>query len=259
MPRFTTPFSLFLLSASFLAPAQLAHCWAGDPATARYAVVRIPSHGCSGTVIETGPGRSLILTCAHAFQGADARRPIQLNCPSDRPESGKPVGIRLVAVGVPDRDDLALLLLNDGPLPYCAPVAGQPRTRHCLSVGYDEMRLPAQYRPAEIVGGTGQVTYTRERPWHGRSGGALLDGETGELVGVVSGYTGPPNHREQFPGATGVYVSLPTIRAFLARGRAGGDAGGGPFVAPPPRPFAGSPFAGSAPPWPGSPCLPGRG
>jgi len=214
---------------------------AGDPSLARYAVVRIPSHGGSGTVIETGPGRTLILSCAHAFQGADAQRPIKLDCPHNAAGQPKHVRIRLLAVGIVDRDDLSLIELNDGPLPYCAPVAPDNYSRRCLSVGYDEMKQPAQCRPAEILREDGAIAWTRERPWHGRSGGGLIDAETGCLIGVCSGYSGPSNHAEVWPGANGLYVSHAAIVRFLRgeRGSAPRQAAPHPQMALPPRPAPG--------------------
>src|SRR5262249_49877161 len=49
------------------------------------AVVRLPSHGASGTVIHTANGRSLILSCAHAFEGKARMTPVTLDVPCLRP------------------------------------------------------------------------------------------------------------------------------------------------------------------------------
>jgi hypothetical protein len=54
----------------------------------------------------------------------------------------------------------------------------------------------------------------------------LIDKHTGCLVGVVSAYTGPSNHREFDSQGNGIYVSLPAIHRFLAK------AGVGPQPAP---------------------------
>src|SRR5262245_52088315 len=57
------------------------------------AVVRLPSHGGSGTVIATTQNRTFILSCAHAFQGGDALKPIQID--GEQVPAGRP---RLVAI-----------------------------------------------------------------------------------------------------------------------------------------------------------------
>lgn len=178
-----------------------------------YAVVRLPSHGASATVIDTRPGVTLLLGCGHAFRGADRTRPIVLDVPVPAAGPAKRAGIHLIDL---DYDaDLSLILLQDGPLPYVAPVApaGHRPGANVLSIGYDEMAWPAQQRPAAILGAGAGVTFTRERPGHGRSGGALLDADAGVLIGVVQGYeiAGPRR---------GIYVSHATILRFLERQRA---------------------------------------
>jgi hypothetical protein len=167
------------------------------------AVVRLPSHGGSGTVIATTGHRTFILSCAHAFQAGDALKPIQID------GEQVPVGVpRLVAVDY--EHDLSLIEIPAGNAPNVAPVAGPGHrpSPHLLSVGYDEMRLPATQRPAHIVKTDSDITWTREPPWHGRSGGALLDLDQGVLIGVVSGYV-------SYPEGPGLYVSHRDIGFFL--------------------------------------------
>jgi hypothetical protein len=175
------------------------------------AVVRIISHGCSGTVIRTEPGRSFILSCGHAFAGGDRTRPITLDVPTTRPGTRQKVGIQLLAVDY--GADLALLLLRAGPVEFAAPVGpdGHRAGRHrLLSVGYDAMRLPAVQLPCHLLSEGLRVQYTVEKPGHGRSGGALLDATDGYLIGVVSGY------EVDGPGR-GIYVSHAAILNFLRR------------------------------------------
>lgn len=197
-------------------------------ADATDAVVRIPSHGISGTVIRTESGSSWVLTCAHGFPGSARYKAVQIDAPSPQPGSPQRGGIQVVAVDA--GTDLALLKMGVGPLPYVAPVAPAGfKPGACWSVGYDEMRLasgkPAVIRPANITGYQGPRTITRERPWHGRSGGGLIDQATGQLVGVVSAYAGPPNRAELWPGGFGIYASHNSILWFLS-GKMG--AGGSP-------------------------------
>ena len=184
------------------------------------AVVRIPSHGGSGTVIATGPGWSFILSAAHMFdERHDPATPIVLDIPV--PDRGKPspikpnVATRLLAVD-PSRD-AALLRLNYGPLPFVTPLAPRHfQPGECISVGYDEMLRTVTVRPAIIVTKNGNWEFTDRRPWHGRSGGALIDLKSGYLVGICSGYTGPRNNVEIDPGGgLGVYAELNSILDFL--------------------------------------------
>src|SRR5947209_18890794 len=85
------------------------------PSALGLAVVRIHSHGCSGTVIATGDGWSDILSCGHAFRGADARRPVEIDGPAQpRARPGRHPA-RLVRVD--HERDLSLVRLDNGPLP----------------------------------------------------------------------------------------------------------------------------------------------
>jgi hypothetical protein len=203
------------------------------------AVVLIQSHGGSGTVIATGQNWSYILTVAHCFEGPP--KPIRVLVP--KPTKGDPpqnVGIQVIGL---DRGlDLALLKLNAGPLPYVSPVAppGYRPQAACLSVGYDDgwkrVRLPAT-----IIEQGGTRLWTKESPWLGRSGGALLDGSY--LVGVVRAYTNRSgdNHpqRDQVindPGRKGQYVSHAAIVTFLNKYGSFGQAG------PTPSPIRTDPF-----------------
>jgi hypothetical protein len=201
-----------------------------DPAQARHAVVRVKSHGGSATVIATGPGRTLFLSAAHMFEGRDRTKPIVLDAPAPATSAPQRYGTRVIDVD--HQHDLALFELYAGPLPYVAPVAplSQLTSRTCLSVGYDEQVLSPTMRPANIVRqdrGDG-FTLTTERPWHGRSGGALIDEASGQLVGVVSGYSGPRNHQETWPGGQGIYAGHGAIVTFLRRN--GYEATGSPLL-----------------------------
>jgi hypothetical protein len=174
-----------------------------------YAVVRIPSHGGSATVVHTIQGKSYLLSCSHCFETTD-QRPIQLDVPSKKRKAKPQARCRLIDIDY--RSDLALLELDDGPLDFVAPVAPEYYRpgRHLLSVGYDEMHTPATVRPATITSTDDSRTFTVERPWHGRSGGPLLDADVGQVVGVVSGY-------ETAPWGRGIYVSHQAIIRFLSR------------------------------------------
>jgi hypothetical protein len=184
---------------------------AASPAQAPLAVVRLPSHGASGTVIATEPGKTLILSCGHAFTGGNRSKPIVVDVPTFHPSPAQRVGVQLMDLNY--EDDLSLVLLRTGPVDYCCPVAATGhRPGNLLSVGYDEMQVPAKVLPAHVVSLSPQVTYTHERPWHGRSGGALIDADAGTLIGVVQGYELSGSRR-------GMYVSHQAILHFLERFR----------------------------------------
>ncbi len=104
-----------LLLAVFVALPAVVQADATD------AVVRIPSHGASGSVIYTEPGRSLILSCAHMLQGADRNKAMALDVPV--PQAGQPRSARPKVLQVDYKADLSLIELPAGPLPYVAPVA----------------------------------------------------------------------------------------------------------------------------------------
>jgi hypothetical protein len=229
--------ALFTLLLALLPAAA-----AGSLDDAYLAVVQLPSHGASGTIIATAPGETLILTVAHAFAGPARRRPIVVLVPTPQGASSvRRVGIRLVAID-PDAD-LALVALGTGPLPHAAALAPRgTRTVTAYSCGYDAMRLPAVCQFTRVLDSKGPTTVTERAPGHGRSGGALFDADSGCLVGVVQGYT-----VERRP--VGLYASLDGIHTFLTRhgyGRVLGDTAGS---ASSPSPAAG-PGAGGRPPAP---------
>lgn len=176
------------------------------------AVVRITSHGASGVVVYSEPGRTLILSAGHAFDNRAARLPITLDVPGD----GRPAGLtgsgtkRLLRV---DYDsDLALVRLDLGPLPGVCPVAAsEPSTSaRLVSTGYDGMRWPAVVATAHVVAREGRTTFTRERPVEGRSGGPLIDADRRLTVGIVNGYETSGLRR-------GVYTSRSECVRFLER------------------------------------------
>jgi hypothetical protein len=88
----------------WIATASPAYCAPQD------ATVRITSHGCSGCVIWTGKGRSLVLTCAHAFQGSDYRKRIAIDAPAPRAGAVVTGGIRVLRCNY----DLDLVLIEMG-------------------------------------------------------------------------------------------------------------------------------------------------
>ncbi len=107
--------------------------------------------------------------------------------------------------------DLSLIEIANGPFHYVpvAPAGFRPGPR-LVSVGYDEMKWPITSRPATLLLTVGTWTYTRQKPWHGRSGGGLIDVDAHCLIGVVNGYEMSGQER-------GIYVSHASILGFLAQ------------------------------------------
>lgn len=221
---------LILLLVAGVASAQ------GVVAPPAQAVVRIPSHGGSGTAIATGPGWTLVLSCAHMFEGSDRNKPIVVELASHvTPGERRKVGTRVLAVGRTEINDVSVFLVNVGPVSYVSPVAppGHRPDPDCWSAGFDELKFPAHCRPAKIVGAHDANSYlTDARPWHGRSGGALIEKKTGYVVGVVSGYSMSPQEAamamrnpkymrpqaaEYAQNAHGSYASLSAIHDILVQ------------------------------------------
>lgn len=208
---------VLLLTA--LCPAQ--STLAPEPALA---VVRIKSHGASATVIATepgrsgAPGRSWILGCCHQFFARNSERvdqqlltkPLKLDGPQQPYAPARLSQARVIAFD--SRRDLSLLEVDNGPW-YYLPVAppGYRPSQQLLTAGYDEMKWPVTTRPATILKVEGQTTWTVQPPWHGRSGGGLLDAEGRYLVGVVQAYTGQPSRPDK-----GLHASHASVLAFMA-------------------------------------------
>lgn len=225
-------------------------------ADAARATVRIISHHLSGVVITSGPGGSYVLTSAHGWAHETKKglvpnqqllaKPITLDAPDPISTDqiprglGKRVGNKLVAIDY--NRDLALVHVP-AQLPYVCPVApaGYRYGQKAISIGYDQLQLPAKRFGTVILVGQSpdpELVFTKEPPWHGRSGGALADARTGELIGVVAGYNfegrgpRPPFDPRQYPreyrqwkdtvfkqwvmqNAQGRYVSHEAIMKFL--------------------------------------------
>lgn len=208
-----------LLLACALAGVAGPACALDPPADPRFAVVRIRSHGASATVIATEPGRSWILGCCHAYLDRRGKqidqsllvKPHKIDCAAGQPiQINGPAHARLVAYD--SASDLSLLEVSAGPLWYW-PIAppGHKATR-CATAGFDEMREVITFKPATLLQDDGRTQWTREPPWHGRSGGALLDLDHRMLIGVVQAYSGAGGRPDK-----GLHCSLQCIHRFMAK------------------------------------------
>lgn len=181
-------------------------------------VVRIKSHGASAVVIQSKKNHTWILGCGHMFWDKNMR-PSQerLNLPlvmdGPRQPNASTKRVRPIVVAVDFKRDLSLIYLANGPF-YTIPVAprGHKIGRKLISAGYDNMRWPITCKWATNLGADGTSIFTIEKPWHGRSGGALVD--NGKLVGIVQGY-------ETIGRRRGIYVSLEQIWQFMIEVKAG--------------------------------------
>ena len=79
-------------------PAAGQQSSADPPCPAAWAVTRLASHGASATVIATEPGKTLLLSCAHAFVAEQRSKRITLDMPALRPTEARTVGIQLLQV-----------------------------------------------------------------------------------------------------------------------------------------------------------------
>lgn len=213
-----------LFWAVFLLVLLLVLFWnvPGLRAAPQDAVIRLSSAGGSGTVIFVGNGKSLILSCGHCFENRDRYKPVVFDAPSPSPTTQLRPGVRVLKVDY--QADLSLLEVG-AELPYVCPVAPPGhRLGRLLSTGYDKMCWPAVQRAATYVAAGPGLTYTREIPVPGRSGGALMDLDAGFLCGVCQGY-------EATRGGRGMYVSHAAICAFLDWPMPNTAAPGNPFVA----------------------------
>lgn len=171
----------------------------------------------TGTVIDSRPGRTLILTCGHIFRGWTDDHQIQVDVFSGGAKAETIIGSRVVH---DLEDDVALIrITTEEPLPVCrvAPPATKILTGlPVVSVGCnggDDPTVQSQkitavnrYLGAENIE-CGVV------PARGRSGGGLFD-RAGRVIGVC--WSANPKDNE------GLYAGLKTIHKLLDSQRLGG-------------------------------------
>jgi thiol-disulfide isomerase/thioredoxin len=165
----------------------------------------------TGTVVRSVPGETLVLTCAHLFQGVgkQAKTTVEFFGLPDRPRLTGEVMARDA------ESDVCLVRVANSQVVSSARVAGKSFTPQpgipATSVGCDNgsdptarhMRVTAvnRYLGAPTIECSGE-------PVEGRSGGGLFN-EAGEIIGVCSARD-PSDHR-------GIYGGLTAIHSILDR------------------------------------------
>jgi hypothetical protein len=203
-----------LLSLLFLF-LSAGRVWPLEPAAdAALAVVRIESHGASGTIIATQKGKSWVLGCAHMYldelgnpSETSRKSELKIDSPPQPYADNKRSPARLLAF---DHDlDLSLIEIDNGPFHY-VPIAkpGHKPGKDLRSLGYDDMAWPVTSKSVTLLSQGPHWSYSVEKPWHGRSGGGLIDADSRVLIGVVHGY-------EVSAEGRGVYVSHAALLRFL--------------------------------------------
>jgi thiol-disulfide isomerase/thioredoxin len=163
----------------------------------------------TGTVVRSVPGETLVLTCAHLFQGASrqAKTTVEFFGAAERPRLGGDV------LAKDDKADVCLVRVVSTqvfPATHVASRKSMPVTGQATaSVGCDNgadptvrhMKVTAinRYVGAPTIECSGE-------PVEGRSGGGLFN-EAGDIIGVCSARD-PSDHR-------GIYGGLAAVHALL--------------------------------------------
>lgn len=165
----------------------------------------------TGTIIDSGEGEALILTCAHIFRDSQGKGSIAVDlfCP------GGPRGIPGKLIGFNMDRDVALVAIRPGvpvqPVPV-APAGYRPRPGEpVISIGCNKGADPTVQR--SHVTDTDRVrmpptTQVAGQPVVGRSGGGLFNAD-GQIIGVC--YAADPQDN------LGLFAALNSVHAELDR------------------------------------------
>lgn len=165
----------------------------------------------SGTLIESQPGRSSILTCSHISRGATEETKVEVDIFRD----GQPVTYVGTLVGSDPEADIGLITIPTDEVFPISPIASlmgtPPAGVKVIGIGCGGGEVPSreQMRVLEVNRYKGPDTLVcTVMPVQGRSGGGLFD-ESGTLVGVCFAATET--------GQSGVYCGIKPIHALLAK------------------------------------------
>ncbi len=165
----------------------------------------------SGTIIESQPGLTTILTCSHISRGATADTKVEVDIFRD----GQPVTYVGTLVGSDPEADIGLITIPTDDVfsvsPIASAVATPPVGVKVVGIGCGGGEVPSRepMRVLEVNRYKGPDTLVCSvTPVQGRSGGGLFD-ESGTLVGVCFAATET--------GQSGVYCGIQPIHALLAK------------------------------------------
>ncbi len=165
----------------------------------------------SGTIVESQPGLTTILTCSHISRGATEDTKVEADIFRD----GQPVTYVGTLVGSDSDADIGLITIPTDDVfpvsPIASLVATPPVGMKVVSIGCGGGEVPSreQMRVLEVNRYDGPDTLVCSvTPVQGRSGGGLFD-ESGTLVGVCFAATET--------GQSGVYCGIKPIHALLKK------------------------------------------
>ncbi len=165
----------------------------------------------SGTIIESQPGRTTILTCSHISRGATDDTKVEVDLFRD----GQPVTFVGTIVGSDSTADIGIITIPTADLFPARPIAvlsGTPAVgAKVVSIGCGGGEAPSreQLRVTDVNRYKGPDTLVCTGiPVQGRSGGGLFD-ELGSLVGVC--------FAADESGKRGVYCGLKPIYELLTK------------------------------------------
>ena len=165
----------------------------------------------TGTTIRSVPGETLVLTCAHLFEGVSSTYKLAVEFYALPGHAGLPGELAA-------RDQAADLAIVRVATPQVLPVAAVAPPRFTPSIGLPAASVgcdngnPATVRTMQVAAvdrylGASTIECTGQ-PVQGRSGGGLFN-QAGELIGVCSA-ADPAEQR-------GIYVGLSAVHALLER------------------------------------------
>jgi thiol-disulfide isomerase/thioredoxin len=162
----------------------------------------------SGTIIDSQPGRTVILTCGHVFRHFDDKGRIEV----DVFHAGQPRSFEGHLIDHDLKADVGLISISTlRPLPV-ARICAQPARpgQHVFSVGCGGGDPPTRLQHLVTTTTRYQAGFVEctGTPEQGRSGGGLFT-SNGEVIGVC--VLADPKARR------GLYAGLPAVRELLSR------------------------------------------